>query len=647
MFVKKVDFETYLAKLEKNFMGTIGKIPKVGTYKKGGVFTWELSYTGLGTSAARLLQLCAYLSNEDIPYDLLLGGKDVAGDWLSAGIPPNYEAKFVSIANFWTQDELDNAIEELLTFSFVKRKLLSGKSISMHPIIHRWARENFDANLRKEKASEAIRLVASVLETDTVERTLSYWGFERRIRSHLNMCSQHISDYFVDVEKYPLNKESYIAIRIVGEAHTYWNSYKLSIIAFETALTGLQKTVGEDHISTLNAVYSMASILDNMGEYDKALEWYLRALESYEKTLGRDHISTLDTVNNMAIVFRSKGEYDKALEWYQRALEGYEKTLGHDHISTLNTVNNMAIVFQSKGEYDKALEWYQRALDGKEKALGRDHISTLDTVNNMAIVFQSKGEYGKALEWYQRALDGQEKALGCDHISTLGTVNNMAIVFRSKGEYGKALEWYQRALDGKEKALGRDHILTLNTVYNMGVTFEEQEKYDKALDFFERALDGYRKIRPNDHEDISDAIQWVSRVKEKMGMTNRCSKATDGTGEKSSLHTGDATVNSNDGPSEEIDGTGETDGTREIPPNSTEEATLDPGSGTIRAVDGTGETPLHGTDDTTVGSSSGSKETAICTIETTTSTQKIARGTRKMELLWGKTTNRISAHFRK
>jgi len=96
MFVKKVDFETYLAKLEKNFMGTIGKIPKVGTYKKGGVFTWELSYTGLGTSAARLLQLCAYLSNEDIPYDLLLGGKDVAGDWLSAGIPPNYEAKFVS-----------------------------------------------------------------------------------------------------------------------------------------------------------------------------------------------------------------------------------------------------------------------------------------------------------------------------------------------------------------------------------------------------------------------------------------------------------------------------------------------------------------------------------------------------------------------
>ena len=408
-----------------------------------------------------------------------------------------------------------------MTFSFVKRKLLSGKSISMHPIIHRWARENFDANLRKEKASEAIRLVASVLEIYTVERTLSYWGFERRIRSHLNMCSQHISDYFVDVEKYPLNKESYIAIRIVGEAHTYWNSYKLSIIAFETALTGLQKTVGEDHISTLNAVYSMASMLNDMGEYDKALEWYLRALEGYEKTLGRDHISTLDTVYNMAIVFGSKGEYDKALEWYQRAL------------------------------------------------------------------------------------DGQEKALGCDHISTL------------------------------------------NTVYNMGATFEEQEKYDKALDFFERALDGYRKIRPNDHEDISDAIQCVSRVKKMMGVTDSSSEATEDTGEKSSLHIGDATVNSNDGPSEEIDGTGETDGTREIPPNSTEEATLDPGSGTIRAVDGTGETPLHGTDDTTVGSSSGSKETAICTIETTTSTQKIARGTRKMELLWGKTTNRISAHFRK
>jgi hypothetical protein len=88
MFVKKVDFETYLGRLDKNFMGTFGEIPKVGVYRKGGVFTRELSYRELGSSAARLLHLYAFLSNEDIPDELQQGGEDVAGEWLSAGIPP-------------------------------------------------------------------------------------------------------------------------------------------------------------------------------------------------------------------------------------------------------------------------------------------------------------------------------------------------------------------------------------------------------------------------------------------------------------------------------------------------------------------------------------------------------------------------------
>jgi len=32
-----------------------------------------------------------------------------------------------------------------------------------------------------------------------------------------------------------------------------------------------------------------------------------------EKTLGEDHPSTLDTVHNMGVVFRKQGEYGKAL----------------------------------------------------------------------------------------------------------------------------------------------------------------------------------------------------------------------------------------------------------------------------------------------------------------------------------------------
>jgi tetratricopeptide (TPR) repeat protein len=86
----------------------------------------------------------------------------------------------------------------------------------------------------------------------------------------------------------------------------------------------------------------MASVFDNQGQYEKALEWYRRALEGREKTLGKDHPSTLHTVHNMALVFDHQGQYEKALEWYRRALDGYEKTLGKDHPDSLRAAKNMA-----------------------------------------------------------------------------------------------------------------------------------------------------------------------------------------------------------------------------------------------------------------------------------------------------------------
>src|SRR5579871_3939840 len=79
--------------------------------------------------------------------------------------------------------------------------------------------------------------------------------------------------------------------------------------------------------------YHFASVFDNQGKYNEAMQWYERALASYEKALGKDHPSTLTIINNIAFVFDKQGKYNKAMRWYERALAGYEKALGKDHPS--------------------------------------------------------------------------------------------------------------------------------------------------------------------------------------------------------------------------------------------------------------------------------------------------------------------------
>jgi tetratricopeptide (TPR) repeat protein len=78
----------------------------------------------------------------------------------------------------------------------------------------------------------------------------------------------------------------------------------------------------------------MASVFDNQGQYDKALEWYGRALDGEEKSLGKDHPDTLTTVHNMASTFESQERYEEALKLCRQAIGGTRNTSKESNVQT-------------------------------------------------------------------------------------------------------------------------------------------------------------------------------------------------------------------------------------------------------------------------------------------------------------------------
>lgn len=217
----------------------------------------------------------------------------------------------------------------------------------------------------------------------------------------------------------------------------------------------------------------VSEVFYHQGNYKRGLKMLNEHLKhaSEEEALRPNHPDTLAIVHRLGIAFNDLGEYEKALEYFQRALEGREKALGKDHRQTLAAVNNVGNVYYGRGEYEKTLKYYQRVLEGQEKVLGNHHPDTLSIVENIGNVYCKQGEHQKALEYYQRTLEGREKTLGKDHPDTLSTVGNIGIVYHNQRKYEKGLEYAQRALEGREKVLGKDHPATLGVVHNIGSTF--------------------------------------------------------------------------------------------------------------------------------------------------------------------------------
>ena len=227
---------------------------------------------------------------------------------------------------------------------------------------------------------------------------------------------------------------------------------------------------------------------DDLGDYNKALEYYGKALEIRESKLGKDHPDTAATYNNIALVYDNKGDYDKALEYYGKALEIRESKLGEDHPYTAATYNNIAEAYRAKGDYDKAMEYYGKALKIKESKLGKDHPDTATTYNNIAAVHYAKGDYDKALEYYGKALEIYKSKLGKDHPDTALTYNNIAEVYRTKGENDNALEYHKKALKIRESKLGKDHPYTAATYNNIAGVHYAKGDYDKALEYYMKAF---------------------------------------------------------------------------------------------------------------------------------------------------------------
>ncbi|KAH8821335.1 hypothetical protein F5884DRAFT_816866 [Xylogone sp. PMI_703] len=416
-------------------------IPPLASYEDRTLYsTWQLSYDHIkkrNQLSAKLLQFWAYLSNEDIWFELFQHSDEEDPEWIrELGQDEFSFHETVQVLN-------DHGLIEMNTSS-QERDESAGYSI--HGCVHSWSIHVLNLEWDYDLAKLALKLVALHVQG---QDSINWWLMQRRLLQHATRCLNGMKD---------------------------WN-------------------IKDDGLEW--ALHNLGDLYADQGKLDEAEKMYQRALQGRERSLGPDHASTLNTVNNLGLVYADQGKLDEAEKMYQRALQGRKRTLGPDHASTLNTVNNLGRLYKMQNKLDEAEKMHQRALQGKENAfgLGPDHIFTLDTVNDLGSLYAGQGKLDEAENMYQRALHGFEKTLGLDHTSTLDTVNNLGLLYADQDKLDEAEAMYLRALQGYEKRLNvTNYRPALHTVWNLGNLFVAQERIEEAREMYARAYSGFESL---------------------------------------------------------------------------------------------------------------------------------------------------------
>lgn len=204
--------------------------------------------------------------------------------------------------------------------------------------------------------------------------------------------------------------------------------------------------------------------------------------------MGPEHPATATSLNNLASTLNFLAQYEKALPLEQRALAIREKVWGLEHTETAFGLNNLAFTHKMLFQYEKALPLEQRALLITEKLLGPEHPFTAEGLAHLASTHAYLEQFEKAMPLNLRALAINEKVLGSEHPDTALMLNNLAYTSFRLGQHSKVLPLLQRALTINEKVLGPRHPLTAHGQTVLAEVLSDIGQSEIAIVFLKSAV---------------------------------------------------------------------------------------------------------------------------------------------------------------
>ena len=228
---------------------------------------------------------------------------------------------------------------------------------------------------------------------------------------------------------------------------------------------------------------NLGSAWSNLGDNQKAIEFYTKALDIDLAVYGDQHPDVAIDYNNLGSAWSELGDNQKAIEFYTKALDIGLAVYGDQHPAVATRYNNLGSAWSNLGDNQKAIEFYTKALDIDLTVYGDQHPAVATRYNNLGLAWSELGDNQKAIEFYTKALDIGLAVYGDQHPAVATRYNNLGFAWSRLGDNQKAIEFYTKALDIDLAVYGDQHPDVAIDYNNLGSAWSELGDNQKPLSF--------------------------------------------------------------------------------------------------------------------------------------------------------------------
>jgi len=312
---------------------------------------------------------------------------------------------------------------------------------------------------REEKISMLNRL-AYLYRLNEPDKTLGYAGEALQIAESIDNL-----------------RGVYVSLSNLGLGHRYKGNYYEAMVFQQKALDAARKLQSDpDIVQEYNRI---GIIYKNLGLYNDALEYFLKAITILEKIGDTNDGDIANLYNNLGNVYRKRGDLELALEFFFKTLK-INKDLG-DKEGYAYILNNIGNIYADLEIYDQALDYHKQSLEAKKDLGNKYGIST--SMKNIGDIYLNIEKPEKALEYYR-----QFQTLSSEINDKNGIASSMTDIgraFIALKNYTMAEEYLFSALKIKND-IG-DKIGIIDSYISLSNFYIQINRHTDALKFIDKA----------------------------------------------------------------------------------------------------------------------------------------------------------------
>jgi tetratricopeptide (TPR) repeat protein len=330
------------------------------------------------------------------------------------------------------------------------------RDISMHPLVHAWAKDRLSA----ESQTIAWATAASTLSLSIQD--LAYHEFFEKIPSHIIVCMGPDPKQLFTNGNYPgleidriLSFFTWVMIRLRNDSLVELTTGVLcSRFGYEISLQSR---------NWRNVLYVQAIGKHNLAKYHEEIE-ILEKLVLFDKDdLLAESLDSLNARDLLGRAYLRLGKVTEAIELFEEVLHLRRKLLSPMHPNSLTSQHELAKAYLKNNQVGKAIELLGEVVQIREKTLAPTHPDRLTSQHELARAYLANNQVGKAIELLEEVIQIQEKTLAPTHPDRLASQHELARAYYKDGDYQKALSIIQEVVRIESQTLepgNRDRVLS-------------------------------------------------------------------------------------------------------------------------------------------------------------------------------------------